>query len=306
MLKHLGDIELPPHAGPGGFDHAAIHRASGRVYLAHTANDAVDVIDGPAGRLVATVEGLPGVAGALVSDEGGLVFTSNRRENTVGIFPVDGPGAVARVPVGVRPNGLAHDAHRQRLLVAHVGDPAVPGSFTVALVDPARRQVVAELGLPGRTRWAVHDPVADVFHVNVMSPAVIAVIDAERFTLQRLVEIPSTGPHGLDLDAEARRLYCACDGGHLMEIDADDGTIVRQATLAGVPDVVFVDPARRRLYVAVGEPGLLEVFDTRTLTRRQAVPTARDAHTLGLDPERHLVYAFLPATPRAAVYEDHS
>ena len=44
-LRRLGFVELPPHVGPGGFDHAAVHEPTGRIYVAHTANDAVDVID---------------------------------------------------------------------------------------------------------------------------------------------------------------------------------------------------------------------------------------------------------------------
>jgi hypothetical protein len=44
-LSQVGAIALPPHRGKGGFDHAAVHAASGHVYVAHTANDAVDVID---------------------------------------------------------------------------------------------------------------------------------------------------------------------------------------------------------------------------------------------------------------------
>ena len=45
-LELLGHIELPGNLKPGGFDHAAVHCASGRLYVAHTANDALDVIRG--------------------------------------------------------------------------------------------------------------------------------------------------------------------------------------------------------------------------------------------------------------------
>ena len=44
-LKHSGYVDLPPHAAPGGFDHAAVHGGRGLLYVAHTANDAIDVID---------------------------------------------------------------------------------------------------------------------------------------------------------------------------------------------------------------------------------------------------------------------
>ena len=44
-LRLLSYIELPPHRSKGGFDHADIHLPTARLYVAHTANDAVDVID---------------------------------------------------------------------------------------------------------------------------------------------------------------------------------------------------------------------------------------------------------------------
>lgn len=56
--------------------------------------------------------------------------------------------------------------------------------------------------------------------------------------------------------------------------------------------------------MAVGDPGVIEVFDTRTLRRVETVVTGKGAHTLAFDPDRSLVYAFLPATHRAGVYVD--
>src|SRR5438034_1036608 len=66
-LRHLGYVELPAHVRPGGFDHAAVYRATTHVYVAHTINDAVDVIDGAVDRYLHSIPGLTGVAGALVS-----------------------------------------------------------------------------------------------------------------------------------------------------------------------------------------------------------------------------------------------
>ena len=85
-LKRLGFIPLPPHILPGGFDHAAVSRATGRLYVAHTVNDAIDVIDCTQDRYLHSISGLTGVAGALVSDKRNLIFTSNRGENTVDII----------------------------------------------------------------------------------------------------------------------------------------------------------------------------------------------------------------------------
>jgi DNA-binding beta-propeller fold protein YncE len=304
-LQHLGFVDLPPHAGDGGFDHAAVHEPTGRVYVAHTANDAVDVIDVEAQRWVGSIGGLKAVAGALVVDPG-LVFTSNRGEDSVGIIQIDERDRVDKVAVGVRPNGLAYDPGRGRLLAAHVGDPAVPGSCTVSIVDVHARKRVADLPVAGRTRWTVYDPVADVFHVNIAAPAQIVVVGAaDPVHVQRVVPIPQAGPHGLDLDAERRRLFCACDAGVLLEVHADSGEVLTREPIAGVPDVVFFNQRLRRLYVAIGEPGVIEVFDTAPLRRHEIVATEVGAHTLSFDARRDIVCAFLPGSHRAAVYRDH-
>jgi len=304
MLQRIGDVDLPAHVGSGGFDHAAVHRRTGLVYVAHTANGAVDVIDGVAGRFVESIGGLPAVAGALVSDEHDLVFTSNRGEDTVGMFTAGAPAQVLKVGVGVKPNGLAYDPIRRRLLAANVGEPARRDSFTVTLVDTDARRRIADVPVPGRTRWTVWDSAAEVFHVNVMDPPVMVVVDPGRVAVTRTVEVPAVGPHGLDLDVAARRLFCACDGGRLVELDADTGQVVRDAPLAGVPDVVFFNAALARLYVAIGDPGVIEVFDTRSLRRSESVTTEKGAHTLAYDADRSLVYAFLPGSHRAAVHVD--
>ena len=155
-----------------------MHAASGRVYVAHTANDALDVIDLTAQKYVGSIDGLPAVAGALVDDATGLVFTSNRGEDTVGIFSALDAPVVDKIEVGSKPNGLAYDPTRGRLLVAHVGDATVPGSRTVSVVDVARRQRIADVPVAGRTRWTVFDPAQHVFHVNIMDPPQIAVVAA--------------------------------------------------------------------------------------------------------------------------------
>ncbi|HSF05468.1 MAG TPA: hypothetical protein VLG10_06705 [Methylomirabilota bacterium] len=306
-LKHRGFIDLPAHIRPGGFDHAAVHGPTSRLYVAHTANDAVDVIDLAAERYVTSIPRLTAVAGALVAEAPGLVFTSNRGEDTVGIFTPADETRVQKVAVGRGPNGLAYDARRGRLLVAHVGDPAIPDSRTVSVIDVPSRRLIADLPVPGRTRWSIFDPNADAFHVNIADPPQIVIVDAgDPVAIRRVAAIPRPGPHGLDIDLARRRLFCACDAAALLELDADSGLVVAAEDLAGVPDVTFFNSALGRVYVAVGDPGLIEVFDTAPLRRRETVVTEAGAHTLAFDPARNLVCAFLPATHRATLYDDRA
>ena len=67
-LRLLGYIELPAHRSSGGFDHADIYAPTDRLYVAHTGNDAVDVIDIAGDKYIKLMPGFTAVAGALVSE----------------------------------------------------------------------------------------------------------------------------------------------------------------------------------------------------------------------------------------------
>jgi len=272
------------------------------MYVAHTANDAVDVIDIDARRYVSSIGGLTGVAGALVDESSGQVFTSNRGEDTIGILDARDPDALVKVPVGHRPNGLAFDPGRRTLLAANVGDPADLASHTLSVVDTERSVMTASIPVPGRTRWTVFDPASDRFFVNLADPPSIVVVEgAEPTRIAATIPIPAAGPHGLDIDA-AGQLWCACDAGRLLVLRPPTYEVVADLPLAGSPDVIFLDPALGRLYVAIGDPGLIEVFDTDRLQKLDAVTTEPGAHTFGLDPDARRVYAFLPGSHRAAIF----
>ncbi|WP_421997019.1 YncE family protein [Reyranella sp.] len=302
-LALTGHVPLPAHAGAGGFDHAAVHAATGHVYVAHTANSTIDVFDPAARRYLHSIPGLTAVAGALVSDESQLVFTSNRGENTIGVFSPGSAPEVTRIAVGVRPNGLAYDARRRLVLAANVGDPAVPRSCTLSMVDIDGQTMRASIVVPGRTRWTVFDAEAEVFYVNIMAPSQIVVVDARHpDRVARTIAMPADGAHGLDFDPATRRLFCACDAGVLVTLDAGTGKMLNQCKLSGVPDVVWFNPARRQLYVAVGDPGVIDVFDTRTMMTLGTVTTEKGAHTTALPRSGDSVISFLPRTHRAALY----
>jgi DNA-binding beta-propeller fold protein YncE len=224
-LQFLGYIELPANLKPGGFDHAAVHRGSGRLYIAHTANDALDVIDCVHDRYLHSTPNLTGVAGVLVSDEQNLVFTANRAENTVGIFGAADEGGLAKVTVGTRPNGLAYDSGKNLLLMADAGDPDSPNSFTLSIVNTVERRMISSVRVPGRTRWTIFDVQSEVFYVNIVDPAQIVVLTSDQpDRVARTIAIAAAGPHGLDFDPEHRRLFCACDSEQLVILKADSGT----------------------------------------------------------------------------------
>jgi DNA-binding beta-propeller fold protein YncE len=301
-LRRAGFVPVPPGTGPG-FDHADVYRAGQRLYVAHTGAGRVDVLDCVKRTFLRSLPDLPGVAGVLIDEEHDLLFTSDREAARVSVFRCSDEELLGRVAVGPHPNGLAYDRRRRRVYAFNLGEP-LGVDCSASVVDLGSMRVIAELPLPGRPRWALYDEERDHVFANIREPAQITVIDANQATLERRFPVPSAGPHGLWLDSG--RLFCAADGGALVVVEPDGGEVLASLPLPGVPDVVMHDPELRRLYVAVGEPGLVCSFDSDRLEQLETIETEPGAHTIGWDPDGRYLYVFCPESCGAKVFEERS
>ncbi len=294
-LQLRGDVVLPQHA-TGGFDHGDVHAPTGRVFVAHTANDTVDVLDG---KSVHSIGGCPEGSGVLCTrGDDALVFAAARAAGKVLVLDPLSYEVKAEIGVGPKPNGLAWDDGRHQLLVADVDD------FRARLLDPSTGGTIATTQLPGRPRWCVFDSKRNRFLVNVREPACVVALAGGTATLQAQIEISAAGPHGLDLDSDGDRAFVACDAGSLIGLDLTRDAEVASLTIGGEPDAIWFNAKRQLLYVAIGEPGLIDVVDCRRMTLAERVGTERGAHTTAFDLDRQRLYVFQPQSCRAAVYEE--
>jgi DNA-binding beta-propeller fold protein YncE len=296
-LREVARIRLPPHRSEGGFDHAAVHRGTGRLFVAHTSNDSVDIVDLATRQFRGSIPGLRGVAGVWVAETPALLFTSNRGEDTASVFDVRDQVERFRVPTGHRPNGMALDTDRLQLLVAGVGnkDTGAPASATV--IDVTEGRQLAQFSLPGRTRWCVYNRASDSFFVNIGDPPGIVQIDASKPTgVSRFIGLPGIGPHGLEQGGKGNTLYSICDDGRVLTVELPSGDVGTAGRLSGAPDVAWINHGLGRLYVAVPDPGVVDVFQTRPFRRLESVPSGEGAHTLTVDPSANEVHVFLPRT----------
>src|SRR5213080_1152311 len=302
-LARVGFIAIPPGAKPG-FDHADVHPQRRRLYVAHTGADRIELLDCNARTYLHALRAeLPRVAGVLIDEQQDLLFSSDRGAARVSVFACSDEELHGQVEVGPHPNGLAYDRERRQLYSFNLGEP-LGENCTASIVGLDSMGVIAELPLPGRPRWAVYDPERDVIYANIQQPAQIVVIDCERALIEHALEVPSAGPHGLWLDSG--RLFCAADGGELAVLERDSGEVIASLPLPGVPDVVMHDPELERLYVAIGEPGLVCSFDTNRLEQLETVETEQGAHTSCWDPISQCLYVFCPASGGAAIYEERA
>src|SRR5262249_5229904 len=87
-------------------------------------------------------------------------------------------------------------------------------------------------------------------------------------------------------------------------LDRDSGAVLEQLPLPGVPDVIMLDPELDRLYVAIGDPGVVCAFTGRPLEHLETTETEPGAHTYGWDPDAHSLYVFCPKSGGVMSFED--
>ncbi len=290
-------IDLPSHPA-GDFDHGDLYLQNGYVFIANTAAGSVEVIDGEHLRHIATIPGCQEASGVLCAQNEGLIFAAARGTGKLLVIDAVSLTVLQEVAVGFRPNGLAWDSHRKHLLVADVQDNKA------RLVDPQAGQVIATVALEGRPRWAIYNEEGDSFLINIREPACVLVLSADPFAVVGQLPISSIGPHGMDIDQVGKRAFVACDGGVVVILDLATGRELAQVPIAGAPDAIWYNPKLSRLYVAITQPGVVDVVNTRTMAVDEQVLTEPGAHTTAFDVKRQRLYVFLPSC-RTAVYEEN-
>jgi DNA-binding beta-propeller fold protein YncE len=295
-MKIAGTIAIPGAAG-SEFDHAAFDAKSRRVFIAHTARDCIEVIDHDAGRHLATLQGFPGVAGAVADD--GQILATNRGSASIALLDADTLETRATFETGGRPNGAVIVARSSLGIAACIGiDGETPTLQLFGLKD--RKHV--SIDLPGRPRWCVTDAAAERVFLCIREPSMVLVARLPDLGAVTHWKIPSSGAHGLDIDHSRERLYVACDDSTLIEMSSTSGEVTNVWPIGGPPDVTFFNPATGLVHVAIGEPGLVDSIDPRTGHATRTL-TGVGAHTTALVAPDQL-YVISPAHGGILVLSD--
>ena len=164
-LKAAGVIEIPGAAG-SAFDHGIFDAKSRRVFIAHTAQSAIEVIDPDAGRHIATLPGFPGVAGAVADD--GEILVTNRGSASISWLDAATFKTRSALATGARPNGAAIVRRLSLGIAACIGDEREAPTLQAFRLNNGQ---CVKLDLPGRPRWCVTDAVAERLFLCIREPS---------------------------------------------------------------------------------------------------------------------------------------
>src|SRR5437899_11522314 len=106
--------------GPvGGLDHLAVDAKRGRLFVANTVNNSLDVVDLKAGKLLKQVPGQGRIRGVAYSPEADRVFVGNGTGGICNTFDGESYDLVKTVPLGTDADNVRYNPRTRRIYVVH-------------------------------------------------------------------------------------------------------------------------------------------------------------------------------------------
>jgi DNA-binding beta-propeller fold protein YncE len=280
----VADVPLP--GKPARFDYQSFDASTGWLWISHMGASEILAFDVRARRVVARLPDMPGVTGIRVVSSLQRVFASLSAGHAVAVLDSRDGRLVARVPGGSFPDGLAYAPSARKLFVSdELGRQEL-------VIDVGARTARRPIPLGGEVGNTQYDSVADRIWVAVQTRNSLIAIDPVTDSVVDRVAVPGVDhPHGFYLDAPHRLAYVTGEAtATLGVLDLKSRRITRIYQVGDDPDVLDLDPARQRLYVAC-ESGVVNAFQIRR-GRLEPLPPYRapHAHSVAVDPSTGLVY----------------
>jgi DNA-binding beta-propeller fold protein YncE len=287
-LKQVGTIDLP---GPAGkrFDYLTTDNDDHYLLSGHLGAGILYVIDMKDNKLVQAIGDVPGVEGVEYVPELKKVYTSDWKENKIGVIDLHTMKVIKKLATEDKPDGSAYAPPFHKLYVSDERGRAE------AVVDVQKDEIIKTLHFDSETGMPQYDSIAKNVLVNLQDRDVIAVIDPSNDTL--VARRPVTGckgNHGMALDAAHRRAFLVCEeSDQLAVFDLDKHKTIASFSIPDGGDVVKFDAALGRVYVACysGAIAVLHEDDADHFRKLADVKVQPKVHSLAVDPATHLVYA---------------
>jgi DNA-binding beta-propeller fold protein YncE len=238
---------------------------------------------------------------ALISGKN-LGFVTRSEENLVDVFDTTNLTHIGSIPVADGPDAILYDSVSNLIYVSNAE------ANLATLIDPSTRAPVATILLDGKPEFPVLDPRTGLLYQNLEDTNSVAVVNLAQHSVAAEWSLaPCTGPKGLAIDSDHRRLFAACSNGVLVVFDLEGHRLIGSLPTGRAPDCVAFDISLHRIYVA-GLSNKLTIIQQDTADSYRVLDNVRThfaAHTIAIDPASHKVYvgyASLFTCPRIAVF----
>jgi DNA-binding beta-propeller fold protein YncE len=249
-LRYLQSIPLPDLKA-GDFDHFAIDLSGGRLFSSAEENDAVEVFDIKANKLIHTIPDLDAPHSLLYLPAAKQLWVV--AGGTVKIFDSGTYAPIDTIKSLPGADSSVYDPAKHLLYVATGGGDAKMDYSLISIIDTASRKRVGDIKLDsGNIEAMVLEKNGPRLFANIRDKHSVGVIDREKKTLLAtwpLGELQGNTPMALD-EATRRLFVVGRKPAQLAVLDSDSGKIVATLPAAEMVDDMAFDPQSKRIYAA--------------------------------------------------------
>lgn len=271
--------------GAGRWDYVYVDSTNHKLYVAHSGDNAVEVIDTATDKVVAKISDTTGVHGIAVANDLGKGFTSNGGSNNVTIFDLKTSAPTGKVNTGQNPDSIIYEPTTHRVFTFN------GRSKDATVIDAKTGQAVtASVPLGGKPEFSQVDGKGHVF-VNIEDKNEIVVLNAADATVAKRYSIaPCDSPSGMAIDPKKDVLFSVCDGKVMVVSDPATGKVLATPAIGeGVDGVAFDDGYA---FSANGNDGTITMVGESggKYVPLATITTQRGARTIGADQKAHKLY----------------
>jgi DNA-binding beta-propeller fold protein YncE len=259
----------------GRIDHLAVDVARQRLYVAELGNNSVGVVDVKEGKLLRTLHGFREPQGIAYEPLTDTVYVASAADGSVRLLHGEDLTAAGAIELGEDADNIRVDSSSHRVLVGY-------GNGALAVIDPERRQKVADIRLNAHPESFQVDAQGGRIYANVPDAKEIAVLDsaaAKQTNIWPTQNLRANFP--LAIDAERQRVVVMFrHPATLAAFNIRDGAMTQAVDACDDSDDLFLDTKRSLVYISCGE-GFLDVFAARadSFARIAHLATAAGART---------------------------
>jgi DNA-binding beta-propeller fold protein YncE len=274
-----------PIGAPDNWDYVVYDPGTDRVYIGHSTE--TTIVDGKSGAIAGHFAGLNGAHGTAIASAAGRGFADSGRDPSVTAFDVKTFQPLGKIATPEDTDGMLFDPASGHVFTMN-GDAG-----NASVIDPVKMALITNIALDGKPEYAAADGRGHVY-ANIEDKGQLAAIDSK--TNKVTAHWPLTGctsPHGLAVDASARRLFSSCANGKLIVMNADTGAIVATLPIGLGSDATAYDPSHHRIFSSNGGAGTLSVIAENSPGSYAApveIPTTHGARTMDVNPKTGRVY----------------
>ena len=297
-LTAVANIQLPRDTTTAVVDLLTLDSRVERLYVSHTSNDSLDIVDLRSRKVEATVGGLVAIKSIALTKNPDIVFTADA-DGTVGVVDVAKRQVVNRIDVGGGPDASDYDPVHDIVAVS------LSRVKEVALIDASAQKVVARVKLPGDPELFAVDSQAGQFYLAIHSLDEVVVIDPVSYSITTTFKgCDIKAPTGLAIDTAQGKLFVADSGAILSIIDVVLDRCLGSVDIGHGTDQIAFNPHTRHVYTADGGSRYVSVIDSPTMKPLGVNGTGPSASTIAVDPTTDTIYIAVKRPGIIAVYHD--